>query len=112
MLIVDFHVGDPEEELFVSAGLHQIEHPVNGRSDQALIIGSAKHSVRFSCKTNDIIFSTVGIRLPANQLPETSSYWNFSSSLTEWSLEKADHSVNKLFVRYSGHHSVTGLKVR
>ena len=51
--------------------------------------------------------NTVGI-----QLPETSSYRTFSCSLTEWSRDKADHSVNKLFVCYSGHHSVTGQKVR
>ena len=39
---------------------------------------------------------TVVIRLPAIHLPETSSSQTFSSSLTEWSREKADHSVNKL----------------
>ena len=49
--------------------------------------------------------TTVGIRLSALQLPGKSSYWTFSSSLTEW-------SYNELFVRYSGHHSVNGLKVQ
>ena len=54
---------------------------------------------------------TVGIQLSALQLPETSSYRTFFSSLTEWSRDKADHSVNKLFGRYFGHYSVTGQKV-
>ena len=49
------------------------------------------------------------IWLPAIQLPETSSYWTFSSSLTEWSRDKLDHSVNKLFVHFSGYHSVNEL---
>ena len=29
--------------------------------------------------------NTIGIRLPALRLPETSSYWTFSSPVTEWS---------------------------
>ena len=69
--------------------------------------------VRFrSNRPVSTLTGTVGIQLPAIQLPETSSYRTFSSLLTEWSRDKADHSVNELFVRYSGHHSVTGLKVR
>ena len=43
--------------------------------------------------------NTVGIRLSALQLTETSSYRTFTSPLTEWSRDKADHSVNKIFVR-------------
>ena len=35
---------------------------------------------------------TVGIRLPAIQLPEPSSYRTFSNPLTEWSIETSmDH---------------------
>ena len=44
------------------------------------------------------IVYTVGIRLSALQLPETSSYRTFTSPLTEWSHDKADHSVNRFFV--------------
>ena len=42
---------------------------------------------------------TVGIQLSPLQLPETSSYRTFTSPLTEWSRDKAGHSVNRFFVR-------------
>ena len=54
------------------------------------------------CKIFNIltqIDGTVGICLSALWLTETSSWRTFSSPLTEWSHDKADHSVNGFFVR-------------
>ena len=42
-------------------------------------------------------------RLPALRFPETSTYWTFTSPLTEW---LRDHSVTGLKVWYSFHKTL------